>query len=108
MYIFDLVELLGISRPEIFYRCKDLERMELIESQALTDLLYSPAPSVTRLAKLGSNHCSASRYKNETNLPVSRALRIVVSTGRGMWQVSVDSSGRFWSIYLTTSGVVRP
>jgi hypothetical protein len=49
LYPHMLEKMLGIGRGEIVYRCKDLERLQLIDVMQLTDLFYSPARSLFSL-----------------------------------------------------------
>lgn len=50
-YLFQLVQETGFSRAEVYYRCRDLERQELVEIETVTDSYFTLAASAQKLAQ---------------------------------------------------------
>ena len=59
VYLGTLMEKLSKDRPELYYRCKDLERDELVNIQDLTDYYVSPTSSVAKIASQGPERMRA-------------------------------------------------
>ena len=65
IYPHTLVKLLGCGRAELIYRCKDLERGELIHILNLTDKCYQLTDSVLRLVNTNPTDILSALYSPE-------------------------------------------
>lgn len=51
LYLFQLVQQTEYGRAELYYRCRDLERQELLAIETATDSYFTPPVPLKKLAQ---------------------------------------------------------